>query len=337
MNKVLFYLAFSALGLFFAEVVSANFPFALFNPVAYLIYGPLYCLFMDHILRKRRTDFHIIFLLGASIGFITETFAAKVIFWGLSPAEKTVFGFSPVAVFFIILFYHAYFSFLAPLYFATRVLKFKTGVTVSRVNDLLLMAAPFYLSPLIAKILIARNSAPAEYIIKSFLSFLLLSMVLFFLKKASSSADLTFSYPTRGLLIVIAVLLNLFFIFNITNFEHGHAPLDFPMRPMIFVTIFILALLMAIFKVKENTNNDLPVCFTADINFKLVFGWFAYHYSLLAILLFFFIKNPNYIAFFMEPLALAGILTGVSSFLYSIYKLIRNELLELTCFNANLQ
>jgi hypothetical protein len=328
MKKALFYLSFSALGLFFAEVVSANFPFALFNPILYLVYGPLYCLFIDHILRKRRADFHIIYLLGALIGFITETYTAKVIFWGLSPAGKTVFGFSPVAVLFIILFYHAYFSFLAPLYFATRVLKFQTAVTVSRFNDILLLAAPVFLSPVIASILISRHSAPAEYILKSFLSFSVLSIILLFFKKSCPSVEPALSSTPRRTLIIIAVLLNLFFIFNITNFEHGHAPLDFPMRQMICVTFFILALLMALSKVEENKESGNPVVFTADINFRMIFAWFVYHYSVLAILLYFFINNRNYIAVFIGPLALTGILTGISSFLYSMYKLIRYEVLK---------
>jgi len=131
-QKFIFYITLSALCVFWAEVISTNLPGALFNPFAYIAYGFLYVLFIDALIRWKEKDFKVFYLFGVLMGLITETYIAKVTFYGLKPDEGRILGVSLGAIMFVILFYHAFFSFLAPTYMAKRILNIPLNISKNK-------------------------------------------------------------------------------------------------------------------------------------------------------------------------------------------------------------
>ncbi|MEQ8186600.1 MAG: hypothetical protein ABRQ39_01400, partial [Candidatus Eremiobacterota bacterium] len=117
-KKYVFYITFAALGSFWAEVLSTNYPLALLNPFIYLAYGLIYIFFLDALMRRKEKNFYIMYIFGSLVGIITETYVTKVTFYGLRSDESRIFGISPGAILFVILFFHAFFSFLMPIYLA---------------------------------------------------------------------------------------------------------------------------------------------------------------------------------------------------------------------------
>ena len=157
MRKFIFYGSFCALGVFWAEGISTNYPLALINPFLYLGYGFLYVLFIDALMRRQEASFAIWYLFGMLVGLITETYIAKVTFFGLNPAGFRWWGVAPGTIAFVVLFYHAFFSFLLPSYLAKRVLKFPLAIAEKKGIDLFYLGIPLLLIPMVQKQMVERG------------------------------------------------------------------------------------------------------------------------------------------------------------------------------------
>ena len=95
-KKIIFYVSFSALGVFWAEALSTNIPQALINPFLYLGYGLLYVFFLDALMRWNEKSFVVWYLFAALVGLITENYIAKVTFYGLDPSAFRILGVLPI-------------------------------------------------------------------------------------------------------------------------------------------------------------------------------------------------------------------------------------------------
>ena len=326
-KKIIFYVSFSALGVFWAEALSTNIPQALINPFLYLGYGLLYVFFLDALMRWNEKSFVVWYLFGALVGLITENYIAKVTFYGLDPSAFRILGVAPSEIAFIILFYHAFFSFLAPAYLAKRILKVPLPIVEKQFIDVLFVFAPIILIPVIYSEMVMRG-LDLFYLIKllsmSALILILWIMLLCSLKKIE---NVLLTDKERNGLLVFTFLIYLVFTIKATNKAHGHAPMDIPLVPMIGVSFVIILVLCLIYK-KIGQNKDFIhkiEYYPGSINFPVFLVWLSWHLLVTAMCLYFVIKYQCSIKIFLICFGLVGTFLGIIFFVSSIIFLLKKS------------
>lgn len=123
--RCMYYLLFTLVGVFHAEVLSRSQPWALVNPAAALIiwpvYGVHYIVLGDMLLRRRITTFFPIFLSGCLLGMYE--FAITKVYWQppWNPTSGAEVGFAWFEVLWVGFAWHAFMSFLIPYVLMQRV------------------------------------------------------------------------------------------------------------------------------------------------------------------------------------------------------------------------
>ena len=113
-----FYLLFTALGLFHAEVLSWSSPTVLLNPLVFWYVAPVYAVhyivFGDIILRRGRFDFWILYAFGCLTGLYE--FVITKVYWSppWNPTGQGPFGVAWFELFMIGFVWHAFMSFYFP-------------------------------------------------------------------------------------------------------------------------------------------------------------------------------------------------------------------------------
>ncbi len=323
-KKIIFYLTFAALGLFWAEVISTNIPHALVNPVAYLIYGLLYVFFIDALLRWKGRQFLLWYIFGVLIGLITETYVAKVSFYGLEPDAHRILGFAPGALIFIIFFYHAFFSFLAPAYLATRLLKMPFPMASCRWKDVACLLSPIILLPIVYSQLLSRSWTVTHLMSSMAISAMILMLWIWLLRSLGPIKNILLCNKERRYLFFITAGFYCLFLFTMTNKVHGHAPTDIPLIPLLTMSGIIAFLLIG--ARKALSKNKKPVTaipyFPETINLKLFAGWLLWHLSITAILLSLDSLKSLWISL-LGPLAFSGSLIGIGLFIITTGSLLK--------------
>lgn len=329
LKKVIFYVTFSALGVFWAEAISTNIPHALINPGLYLAYGLLYVFFIDGLMRWNEKSFAAWYLFGALVGFITETYVAKVTFYSPEPNAYRILGVAPVTIMCIILFYHAFFSFLAPAYMAKRVLNMPLPATAKRWIDFFIVLAPLCLVPAVSQQLIDRGWTVPHLMRLMGISAVVLFLWVLLLRSLGEIKNVLLSKKQRLWLLVFTVIIYTVFLFKMSNKGHGHAPLDFPLVPMLAVSATIFMILVLLFKVlaKDKKPREQLSYSTTSMNLPIFFVWLVWHLSVTSILLLCSkILSPMF-KLGVGLLAVTGALIGVFTFLWSVFCLIKSLIL----------
>ncbi len=259
------------------------------------------------------------------MGLITETYIAKVTFYGLKPDEGRILGVSPGAIMFVILFYHAFFSFLAPTYMAKRILNIPLTISKNKRIDFLYLLVPFILSPVYAQVIEGKMTVLRLATLMG-CSAIILILWLFLLRIGGEIKNILLSKKERTGLFIVTLLLYILFLFTGTNPVHGHSPTDFPVIPLIVITIIIILLLTLIHKsLKKGKKPEEEISYSpGSINFPLFFTWLFWHLSVTAIFLFLQNILRPLSLYALPMLAIFGVLTGVSSFLFSLTFLLKN-------------
>ena len=328
LKKYLFYITFSALGSFCAEVISTNYPLALLNPFIYLVYGLLYIFFIDALMRCKEKNFYIMYLFGFLVGIITETYVAKVTFYGLKPDEIRICGVSPGPILFVILFYHAFFSFLMPLYLAKRVLSFPLPITGKKRIDLLVMLIPFILLPAVYGQLISGHRNVLFLIGHMAISATVLFLWILLLRYTGEIKNILLSKKERKYLLIFTVIIYIVFLLVGTILAHGHISMDIPLIPMSVISAIIILILFLIFKVMgKNKEPEKEIAFSSgNINLKLFFLWIFWHISVTAAVLIFQKVTGHILLAGIPLLAITGITLAVIFFISSMFYLIKDLL-----------
>ena len=304
MAKIWLHVFFITLATAFAEVLSWSYTKAIINPVAFLPYGLLYILFIDYIMKKKLSDWKTIYLFGILVGFITEAYFAKVMFFGW---EGKATGFAPFEFFVLSFFVHPLFSFIIPLYFAKNFFNFPINIKESKSKNKVFWLLPIY------PFLWSFGNFDYALFIDFFLSFFIFAFASFLLFKFGESKNIILQNKTRIILIILTLLFYIigFFIFP----EPSKIP---PLAYLIFSFIFVCFIfILIIVRIKKLTSYQ--------ISYKPTFNlWKVLSSSFLFILISLFLSfwNPYLVIIMTSILAIAliiGAFIGTLYFLYIIY------------------
>jgi hypothetical protein len=122
--RVTFYLVFTCLGLFHAEVLSRSSPWVLLNPLMFLLVAPVYaCHYVvlgDLLLRRRATSFFPVFVAGCILGMYE--FVITKVFWTptWTPFAPRVLETSWAEVIWVGFWWHAFMSFAIPFFLVRK-------------------------------------------------------------------------------------------------------------------------------------------------------------------------------------------------------------------------
>lgn len=317
--KLAFYFAASATCIFWAEVVSANIPWALAHPFMYPAYGFLVALFFDSLMRWNTTDFRIMYLYGSLVGFITETYLAKVIFYGLDPAAFRFMGFSPAAVILVILFYHSWFSFLAPAYFFRRVMGAPLPIRTSRLRDAAFVFVPFLMAAMISPVLAERGLNVVVYLMSASVSIVILAAAALVLKFRGRIENVLLTASERKRLINYTIAAYVLFLFFATNKAHGHPPTDIPLAPLAAVSALIYFILYSIRKIAASGREEITAIpyDGASVSLTLLFAWLIWHFGVIAVGASVFMPLLAVSKTALIPVALAAGALGIGCFAVS--------------------
>ncbi|MBF0501536.1 MAG: hypothetical protein HQM09_15460 [Candidatus Riflebacteria bacterium] len=244
-GRLRFFLVFAAIGVFLSEACSFNIPYALALPTTYPVYGLIFLFTIDALVRSGERRFFAWYIGGLFVGLITETYVAKVVFYGLSPDEPRVWGLAPLQILFVVMGFHPFFSFMLPAYIARRLLGFPLPISISRFRDLLaLAAAPIYTLTAFG-VASRRPWSPAAGFLLFAVSAAILVVWVIWLRRRGYIKDIRLtSEERRWVWWRVTIPIYLFFFFAATNDDHGgkHLP---PFLPCVAVTIVIALLLVA--------------------------------------------------------------------------------------------
>lgn len=331
LKKFVFYGMFCALGVYWAEVISTNLPYAAVNPFAYLAYGLLYVIFIDILMRYDIKDFKVWYMFGALVGLITETYLAKVTFYGADMNTTQIGGFAPAAIAFILLFYHAFFSFLAPCYVGKHVLKMPLNLPKKKWADFALYFGPMLLMTFFA---VKGGGAALAIFQGSLVSGFTVLVWILIMKGLGDIEDVRLSGKARKILYGITVLIYGLFFCTTSNIRaHGHLPLDVPVPALIITTMFVLGIFFGLGKyLAKRKEVSGPISYTpSHIAWKTIVIWAGAYYSSFLIFIV-LVRNlpfvPQIIQIAFALFAVCGMGIGVFLFSRALYVLVFKPLLN---------
>ena len=221
---------------------------------------------------------------------------------------------------FIILFFHSFFSFLAPVYLARRILKMPLPVTQKKWKDMLILLVPFVMLPTVSTYLTVTGWTASFMMQWVGISAIILFAWILLLRHQKEIKNVLLSKKERKTLLIITLVAYAIFTIWFTNPGHGHAPLDFPPIPMIVVTAIILGLLLLCQKAlsKGKKEREAVPYSPGSIDLRLFLAWLLWQFSVTAVLLLFqdFIK-PLF-ALWLITFGLIGSAIGVLMLIYSV-------------------
>jgi hypothetical protein len=260
LKKIIFYGTFSALGIYFAEASNFNSPMALLDPLTYLAYGLINVFFLNALMKWGEEKLRTWYLYGFLLGLITETYVAKVTFYGLSPNADRFLGISPGAIIFVIMFFHAFFSFLTPCYVAARLLKMPFPIKFGRIWDLIIVIAPFLYTFMAVVTATNRGWSGIFYGGELILSGITLLLWVLLLRYQGDLDDVLLNGKEMKALIWITSISYIFLFIFSANKEHGvkSLPTILPLLGVSAIIIFLLWLLSKAIKTGAGARVFVP-------------------------------------------------------------------------------
>jgi hypothetical protein len=320
-TKAWFWFSFSSLGVFWAEVIS-NSPLGLINPILLIAYGTIYVLFADACLKSPKMTFRNWWIYGFLLGIITETFVAKVTFYGLSPAEIRILGLSPGAILFIIGFYHVFISWMIPCYLGRWLFEIPFPLKITKLRTIAVFSSPILLSPFHYACIVNRKWDLTFFASQVFFCALILLIILIILsclRWKSPIINISLSSSTRKKVLFFTVCVYLFFLLNMTNPAHGHLPKDIPPWPFIFICLIIF--LLCHYNLRQVHSVKYIFWKPASIKICKTVFWLIWHVGSSLLMLNTYARFPALSENFILAIALSGIIFSWSALMLScLYK-----------------
>lgn len=324
-QRTLFYATFTALGLFFAEVVSSNAPPGLVWPPLYVMYGLLYILFLDFLMRYGSRCFNHWYLFGTLVGLLTETYVAKVMLFGL-PNADLVWGLPLGSIVFLGFFYHAFYSFLLPVYVGKRFLGMPFPIPQNNVLDVIVFGAPLLLLPSI----MTTNGGNPAFIMPTLVSCALLLVWVLVLRSARRPFDVLLSMWERvAWFLIVGATYMYFFLTHINTKAHGRTdPLALPWGALAVVSILtMIVFLVVVLSVRRSGKRQVSVVFDPhNMRIPMLAVYLAV-YVITLLVPFVFVRQlvPVFMNLLL-PMAILTSVVGTVVFVLAMYQSIKHSL-----------
>lgn len=265
-SQFVIYGFFAALGSILAEVFSYNYTEAVLVPWGYLPYGLLYILFVDALLRRRVRDWKIVYLYGVLVGFITEGFAAKVVFFGWDVDSVILLGFAPAETLYLTFVYHPLFSFILPVFIARNFFGFPFALPKAKRPIITWLVS----IPLYALVLGSTNANDLFWlVIYTVLTFFVFGIWMALLKKWGGIESIALGKIARAGVWFVTIA---FYVFAWFFF---HKEPRFPPWPATVVALFFTVFVFILIAIKVERPTTSPITYVPRFPFWQRLGYCA--------------------------------------------------------------
>lgn len=248
-TRLILHFLFGFLGIFSAETISGNLPWAPLLPILYPIYGGLYLFFLDSLLRRRVPSWPTVYLYGVLVGYLTESFAAKVMWFGWPENSVNLLGVLPWPEFpLLAFFFHPVFSFLIPVYLARRYLGLPLALPTHPTIDRVLP----WVWPLFAVFQVHFvGLSGLRQVLWVGLDVLIFLAILQRFSQRSPCRDLRLAARTRALAGGLVLVCYLVFLFRVPPFQRTELMLPSPFQLGFSIAFSLLVLGMVWSRIRE--------------------------------------------------------------------------------------
>ena len=314
-----FYGFFIALATILAEVFTYNYPEVLLSFWGYLTYGLLYILFINVLVRRRVADWNTVYLLGVLVGFITEGYAAKVVFFGWDADSFTFHGFAVAETLFLSFVFHPLFSFMLPVFLARNFFNFPFAVPKTKhPYQALCVLIPFYV--LIMGATTGRDvfSLAAHLVPTLFI----MSAWAIALRKWGCAGSITLGKGTSVSILAITVA---FFTFTFHFMETAYTGvIMLPSQSSVVLSLVFVGFVSILVALRIKDSENTEAAYSPDFPLGKSIAYFA----LLTMLLLIAPLNPaaHLLLSLYGILFIGGIVAGPAWFIYVIVDTVRRLL-----------
>ena len=301
-----------------AEVLSTNCIRALWNPLGFLPYGLIYVFFIDYLFRKQVRDWRTVYLLGCLVGFITEAYFAKVLFWGWQDGCLRWHGFAVGEFFILVFFFHPAFSFMLPVFIAKNFFGYPFYVPESRrrglVAGLPLYPAIFFPS--------THIDFTGELIVPMFVSLGIVAALSAVLRLCGTVTNVLLSRRARIRLLLFAAAVYIFAFFKAPVYKRDvvRLPEGTPFLVSLFMAAGLFILVCA--RCRKRTG-VFSVRYSPKFNLKLTLAYACCFYVLTTAVLALLGPYAEIRRVFLGLFLLSGTLAGTAAFVWVLADTVR--------------
>jgi hypothetical protein len=313
LRKIILYVAFIALATTIIEVLSFNAINALWSPLGFIVYGVFYILFIDFLFRKKITNWGTIYLFGVLVGFLTEAYFAKVIFFGWNNASLIFQGFAIKETALLVTFFHPVFAFIIPVFIAKNFFNFPFAIKESKRKWLIFLLPLYPLVQTMTKNIMIDPPVLIAFLISTIILFVALTLLYF----AGKSQNVILSTKSRIFWILFTIAFYILAYFKIGAF--GDRPVMHPtLIPLIISFIFVALIFTLIYRRAKNTKEITLLKYEANFSLKKIIKYFVYLYLTLMILLAIISPLIPLRTLVMTIFLIGGTILGIGYFIYTI-------------------
>ena len=312
-----------ALGTTCAEVLSTNCIRVLWNPLGFLPYGLLYVFFLDYLFRKGVSDWKTVYLFGCLVGFITEAYFAKVLFWGWEDGSLLWQGFAVKEFFILIFFFHPVFSFMLPVFIARNFFDFPFNIEKSRHRGLIVWL------PLYPAVLFPGTNLDfaADFVVPMSVSLGIVAVFLSLLPVCGRTADILLSRRAKIQLLLFTVAVYVFGFLKAPVYKRDAVRLPETI-PLLVSFLMAAGFFCLIYARSQGLKDAAAIRYHPEFNLRRTLVYGIGFYVLTTVLLAVLLPYNTIRTVFLAVFLLAGTVAGVTVFL--------RILAEALCLRRNL-
>ena len=310
MNKFFFYLFFITLGTICVEVLSTNAISFIWYPWGYLIYGLLYIFFIDYIFRKQISSWKTIYLFGMLVGFITEAYVAKVVFFGWPDNNFIFHGFAVKEIIMLIFFFHPLLAFLLPIWIAKNFFGLPFAVKKSR-RKWMIYLLPLY--PVIGSSSVGLVYSP-KLAITAFITLVIFTIITLLFYKYRQVKNILLTKKQK--IITFVAFLAFYILFYLKTPVYRREFVMLPEIIPLLISFVVAGLIFFLIWIRTKKIKDIKFLESKkQFNIKKTLAYFAFFY--LTVMILFFLKTgfETFVYAILAGFILSGTIMG---FIYFI-------------------
>jgi hypothetical protein len=292
-------------------VFTYNYPEVLLSFWGYLTYGLLYLLFIGVLISRRVSDWNTVYLMGVLVGFITEGYAAKVVFFGWEADSFTFHGFAVTETLFLSFVFHPLCSFMLPVFVARNFFNFPFAVPkTKRPYWALAVLIPFYV------LIMGATTGRDVFSLAAHLlpTLFVMSAWTIALRKWGGAGSITLGRGTSAVILAITVA---FFTFTFHFMETAYTGvIMLPSQSSVVLSLVFVVFVSILIALRIKDSGSTEAAYSPGFPLWKSIGYFA----LLAMLLLIAPLNPlgHLFVGLYGIVFIGGIVAGPAWFAYVI-------------------